>query len=76
MTNEDIIEHQRLRKQFMGTELGRLFEQFVSLHARAWQLDERSAAGYGQKAADRAWKELEPVERELRQLLMYIARVE
>jgi hypothetical protein len=77
MTKEEIIEHQRKQKLFMQTELGRLFERFVVLHGKAWQLDERSSDSYGgTKAAKQAWKDLEPVETELRKLLMYIAMVE
>ncbi len=63
------------RMEFNKTELGALFTNFVRLHARAWQLDERSAVGYGVKASDRAWKDLEPVEKELVKKLMQIAGV-
>ena len=77
MTKEEIIEHQRKQKLFRETELGRLFERFVVLHGDAWRLDERSGDSYGStKAAKQAWKDLEPVEKELRELLMYIAGVE
>jgi hypothetical protein len=75
MTKEEIIEHQRIKKLFRETELGSLFERFVHLHARAWQMDERSDSSYGARNADKAWKELEPVETELRKLLMHIAGV-
>ena len=77
MTKEEIIEYQRKQKLFMQTELGALFERFVVLHGDAWRLDERINDSYGStKAAKQAWKDLEPVEKELRQLLMYIACVE
>lgn len=76
MTKEEIIEHQRKQKLFRETELGRLFERFVVLHGDAWVLDERSNSYGGIKAAKQAWKDLEPVEKELRELLMYIAGVE
>jgi hypothetical protein len=77
MTKEELIEHRRKQKLFIETELGKLFERFVHLHGIAWQLDERSSDSYGgTKAANQAWKDLEPVETELRKLLMYIAGVE
>jgi hypothetical protein len=39
MTKEEIIELQRLNKEFAETELGALFIKFERLHASAWQLD-------------------------------------
>jgi hypothetical protein len=74
MTKQEISEHQQKQKQFRETELGKLFNRFVNLHARAWQLDERND-GYGYGASEKAWKDLEPVEKELRQRLMEIAGV-
>lgn len=71
MTNAEILEIQRLGKAFDSTPLGNLFNRFVRLHARAWQLD--STDYY--KSQDKAWKELEPVENELRNKLMEIAGV-
>lgn len=76
MTNQELYEHQQLLKRWRETELGSLFERFVNLHAKAWQLDERSSHGYGEKTADRAWKELDPVEKQLRGMLMKIVGVE
>jgi len=70
MTKPEISEHLQKQKQLRETELGKFF---VYLHARAWQLDERND-GYGYSAS-KAWKELEPVEKELRQRLMEIAGV-
>lgn len=71
MTNEEILEIQRLGKAFQATELGALFNKFVNLHARAWQLDNTDDF-YLQ---DKAWKALEPVEKELRVKLMEITGV-
>lgn len=76
MTNQEIFERQQLLKRWRETELGSLFERFVNLHATAWQLDERSRDGHGEKSADRAWDALKPVEAELRNKLMKIAGVE
>lgn len=72
MTNQEIIERQKMLKRWHSTELGSLFEKFVSLHARAWQLDERHGLS---RSAEKAWKDLEPVEVELRDKLMKIAGV-
>lgn len=71
MTNQEIIEIQRIGKAFQATELGALFNKFVNLHARAWQLDNTDDF-YLQ---DKAWKALEPVEKELRTKLMEITGV-
>jgi hypothetical protein len=75
MTNEEIFDYQQRAKLFNETELGNLFNRFVYLHCRAWQLDERSAHGFGDKAAAQAWEALKPVEKELREKLMSIAGV-
>ena len=74
MTKQEISEYLQKQKQFRETELGKLFNRFVNLHARAWQLDGRND-GYGHGASSKAWKDLEPVEKELRQRLMEIAGV-
>jgi hypothetical protein len=76
MDNQEILEHQRKMKAFQQTELGRLFERFVNLHAAAWQLDERSSWTGHDKTARKAWDEMEPVLRELREKLMAVAKVE
>jgi hypothetical protein len=76
MTNQELREYQQKQKKFNETELGKLFNRFVNLHAHAWQLDERSGDGYSTTASDKAWKTLEPVEKELREKLMIIAGVE
>jgi hypothetical protein len=73
MTTQEILEIQRKLKAFRETELGALFEKFVYLHARAWQLDERHGLS---KSAEKAWNDLSLVERELRDKLMKIAGVE
>lgn len=73
---DDIVEYQRKMKAFRETELGSLFEKFVNLHATAWQLDERSSWNDQDIIADKAWKQLEPVQKELRSKLMQIAGVE
>ena len=70
MTNQEIWEFQRQAKAFNDTELGRLFNRFVNLHAKAWQFDERYQ---GDSRAKRAWNELGPVEKELREKLMGLA---
>lgn len=72
MTTEEIVKRQEMLKRWHATELGSLFEQFVSLHARAWQLDERHGLS---RSAENAWKDLEPVEVKLRDELMKIAGV-
>lgn len=71
MTNEEILEIRRIGKAFQATELGALFNKFVNLHARAWQLD---SSDYFH-SQDKAWKALEPVEKELRAKLMEITGV-
>ena len=71
MTNAEILEIHRSAKAFQATELGDLFNKFTRLHARAWQLD--STDYY--RSQDKAWKELQPVEIELRAKLMEIAGV-
>lgn len=71
MTNTEILEIHRIGKAFQATELGALFNKFTRLHARAWQLD---STDY-HRSQDKAWKELEPVETELRAKLMEIAGV-
>ncbi len=71
MTNAEILEIHRIAKAFDATELGNLFNKFTRLHARAWQLD---STDY-HRSQDKAWKELEPVEIELRDKLMKIAGV-
>lgn len=76
MTKQEIIKRQATLKRWHATELGSLFEKFVSLHARAWQFDARSGDGYGERSAAKAWKDLEPVEVELRDKLMKIAGIE
>ena len=73
MKVEEIVERQRKQKQFRETELGGLFEKFICLHAKAWQLDERHGLS---KSAEKAWNDLSPVETELRNKLMKIAGVE
>lgn len=73
--NNQIFDYQQREKRFNETELGNLFNRFVYLHSRAWQLDERSAHGVGDKAAARAWEALTPVAKELREKLMSIAGV-
>jgi hypothetical protein len=74
MTKQEISEYLQKQKQFRETELGKLFNRFVNLYDRACRLDERND-GYGYGASNKAWKELEPVEKELRQRLMEIAGV-
>ena len=76
MTNEEIFEYQRKMKAFQETELGGLFEKFVSLHATAWQFDERASWNDHYTSAEQAWDKLKPVEKELREKLMKIAGVE
>jgi hypothetical protein len=76
MNNTQILAHQKQMMQWRQTQLGELFERFVSLHARAWQLDERSHDGYGERAAERAWQELYPVQEQLRKQLMQIAGID
>lgn len=71
MTHAEILEIHRIGKAFQATELGALFNKFTRLHARAWQLD---STDY-HHSQDKAWKELEPVETELRAKLMEIAGV-
>jgi len=75
MNTEKIIEAQRKQKLFYETDLGRLFETFVNLHASAWQLDERSGWNGHDKTAKKAWDALTPIEKELRETLMKIAGV-
>jgi hypothetical protein len=75
MTKQEISEHLQKQKQFQETELGKLFNRFVNLHGRAWQLDERNDGYGGYGASEKAWKDLEPVEKELRRRLMEIAGV-
>lgn len=70
MTNQEVIEFQREAKDFNNTELGRLFNRFVNLHAKAWQYDERYE---GDSRAIKAWNELVPVETALREKLKEIA---
>lgn len=72
MTNQEIREYHQLQKRWTETELGSLFERFVCLHARAWQLD---GEPYREKAAERAYAQLEPVEKELREKLMEITGI-
>ncbi len=71
MTNAEILEIHRIAKAFDATELGNLFNKFTRLHARAWQLD---STDY-HRSQDKAWKELEPIEKQLRFKLMEIAGV-
>lgn len=72
MTNKEIWELQRQAKAFNDTEIGRLFNRFVNLHAKAWQYDERHD---GVGPAEKAWKELKPVEEELRKKLMELVGI-
>jgi len=77
MTNEEIIEYQRKRKAFHKTELGALFNKFVSAHARAWQEDERSGwMENSGKTAKRLFDESDALEEQLRKMLMKIVGVE
>jgi len=71
MTNAEILDIHRIAKAFDTTELGNLFNKFTRLHARAWQLD---STDY-HRSQDKAWKELEPIEKQLRFKLMEIAGV-
>lgn len=71
MTNAEILEIHRIAKAFDATELGNLFNKFTRLHARAWQLD---STDY-HRSQDKAWEELEPVEKQLRFKLMEISGV-
>lgn len=76
MTNEEIMEYQRKMKVFRETELGRLFNAFMNLHATAVQLDERSGWNDQSKVAKKAWAAFDPVHEEFREKLMKIAGVE
>jgi len=76
MANKEMMEYQRKMKEFRETELGALYERFVNLHAIAWQLDERSSWNGQDIIADKAFKHLEPVQKELCSKLMQIAGVE
>lgn len=73
---EEIIEQQRLAKAFNETELGALFNKFVSTHARAWQEDERSAwMETSGKTAKRLFDESDELENKLRKILMEMVGV-
>ena len=76
MTNEEIIEYQRLRKAFHETELGALFDKFVNVHGRAWQEDERASwMESSGKTAKRLFEESDALEKQLRYILMDIVGV-
>jgi hypothetical protein len=72
MSKENIIELQRKNEAFNNTELGNLFNRFVSLHSSAWQFDGMDYITRSKKCFD----QLEPIEKELREKLMKIAGVE
>lgn len=69
---EEIMESRRKNKAFRETELGELFEKFVFLHSVAWQSDERYE---GDHRSTKAWDNLAPVEKKLREKLMEIVGV-
>lgn len=76
MTNEEILEYQRLYKAFNETELGSLFNRFVNVHGAAWAEDERSAwrESSGKRARE-LFEKSDALEKELRAKLMEIVGV-